>query len=273
MTETGKTPGGVFASRIHICFNKIDQESTYSGGNGNGFCRLAAVIAHEFAHSIGMQRRIGHDLSDRVDEVRMFGRFVRDMCIQDGLERDMTPFTARAPSPPSPTAGINLFSKKNLANRVRNFSPTESADDLRDFGRNNSVSSIEVLSGSWELCDKRSFRGWCLEVTSGQTLNKRHLKSRHMNNKISSLRPISLPRTSGITIYSDRGRRGRSAHLGDPIRDLSQMGLNNKARSLRLDGGTWSICKEKDYGKCTVVSGDVDDLRTIGYNRNISSIK
>lgn len=261
---TGRS-SGVFSSRIHICFNKIDAESS---GN-RGFCRLAEVVAHEFAHSIGMQRRIGHG-KDGLDEVRMFGRFVRDMCAQDRLDRDLTPFTSQAPSPPSPTTGVSVFSK-DFANRVRNF--TSPANDLREVGRNNSISSIRVLTGSWELCDRRDFLGWCLEVSADTALDKKRLKALKMNDKISSLRPISLPRTDGITIYSDRRMRGRSAHFESSIRDLSQVKLANKAKSLSLDGGTWSVCKKKDYRKCTLVSGNVEDLRTIGYNKKIRSIR
>ena len=275
---TGRTPGGVFTSRIHICFDKIDQESTYSGGTRQGFCRLAGVIAHEYGHSIGMQRRPGHDSGD-LDEVRMFGRFVRDMCVQDALERDLTPFEARAASPPSPTNGIILFPKSDPpeepgeAGRGRHFPPGSSSTDLRQIGRNNSTTSIQVLSGTWEVCNERNYRGWCLELNGAQSVTKRQLQNFGMNNQISSIRSINLPRTTGITLYRERGRTGPSAHFDASTRDLSQWNINNKARSLHVIAGNWRVCKNKDFENCARVRDSVLDLREMGFNRNISSLE
>ncbi len=263
--------GGVMTHRIHICFRKFLSES-------NSFCALLEILAHEYAHSIGMPRQlIGHNTSDALDAPRMFGRFVRDLCVQDNMDRQLLPLPdpPAVPAPNNATQGITLFSQTSLRNRGRNFTSGSQdlmrfGPDLREIGRDDSTSSLQVLSSNWEVCERRDFLGWCLVVQAGQVINR--LSDFSINNEISSLREITTPRT-GLTLFKDRERQGLSRNFTDENRDLTQMNLNDQASSLAVHTGTWEVCRKKDFQDCVMVNANEDDLRTRGIDNRITSLR
>lgn len=169
-----------------------------------------------------------------------------------------------------PRQGITLFPEEDRGGRARNF--TAADNDLRSIELDDSASSLQVLSGTWEVCQRRDFLGWCLLVSATTPPSPINLRSFDLNNEISSLRPVTTPR-SGITLFRDRGRRGLSHNFTEADRDLSQMRLNDKASSLEVHTGSWDVCRRKDFEDCVVVSTSVDDLRTIGLNDRITSLR
>jgi Beta/Gamma crystallin len=79
----------------------------------------------------------------------------------------------------------------------------------------------------------------------------------------------------GVTIFTDRNFRGRSATLREDTPDLRTIGLNDVASSLRVGPDEqWEVCEHANYeGRCVVVSGSESDLRRSGWNKMISSAR
>lgn len=51
----------------------------------------------------------------------------------------------------------------------------------------------------------------------------------------------------GITLFADSGYRGDSRVISDNIADLKTQGFNDKTSSIQVSGGTWELCTDKDY--------------------------
>jgi hypothetical protein len=158
--------------------------------------------------------------------------------------------------------------------------------DLSRLRFNDRISSISILSGVWEVCTDANFRGKCATLDTSMP----RLNDLRLNDNISSIRPVGFGR--GDTRYDDRargGKRGRSADVvlfsnadlgGDPFElnrdmaDLSDYRFNDKASSILVRRGTWLACEHANYrGRCEVISRGSGDLRPIGLNDNISSIR
>jgi len=158
--------------------------------------------------------------------------------------------------------------------------------DLARIRFNDRISSISIRSGVWEVCTDANFRGKCATIdTSVSRLNDLRL-----NDNISSIRPAGYGRND--VGYDDRrrdGHRGRKADVvlfsqadlrGDPfelkgdVADLSDYRFNDKASSILVTRGTWLACEHANYrGRCEVISRGSGDLRPVGLNNNISSIR
>lgn len=99
--------------------------------------------------------------------------------------------------PPRGEAGeIRLYTDDNFKGRVVVLRDT--TDDLSRVNFNDTVSSIQVDAGSWEVCKDADFKGDCKTLERG---DYRSLPG--MNDKISSVREIGGGQGSG----SSGGRR------------------------------------------------------------------
>jgi len=72
--------------------------------------------------------------------------------------------------------------------RGRSFTANRAIENLDNFGFNDRASSAIVERGQWEVCEHAFFEGRCLTLRRGQYPS---LGSMGMNNRISSVRPIS----------------------------------------------------------------------------------
>ncbi len=186
-----------------------------------------------------------------------------------------------ASAPGAAAAGIRVC--ENSRYRQPCVELRHGVNDLRDWGISNRISSFSIDSGAWLMCTERDFRGRC-EVFSGSVDN---LKGSPFQDAISSLRPVREGgggnwggwggsnewQRIGIAVYTDRNFRGRSWVFSDDVRDLGRLGLNNQISSVRILGGRWRICRERDLRGCIELTGDVPNLRNIGFNDQISSIE
>jgi hypothetical protein len=79
----------------------------------------------------------------------------------------------------------------------------------------------------------------------------------------------------GITVYTDPDFRGESATFRTDTPDLRGYGMNDKVSSIELPNGeAWEICQDVNYGnRCQVVSGSISNLRDMGWNDRISSLR
>jgi hypothetical protein len=253
--------GGLITDIIHICYEKME-DLHYA------FCDLAGVVAHEYGHMIGMPRALfgGHNDGD-IDATRMFGWFVKDLCRQDNLDRSLDDFaTPLLPNPHVPTSGILLFPDPDFQGRGRHF--TTEFLDLRHIGRNDAVSSLQVLSGVWELCEHQEFRGWCHVFSHDEP----RLADLRVNDAVSSLRPITLLR-QGMTVFQHPTFEGGSQNFTAAIADLSEVGINDAISSLQIHAGRWEVCEDPHFRRCVFVEGDAPDLKPLGLNDEISSVR
>jgi hypothetical protein len=81
----------------------------------------------------------------------------------------------------------------------RSLRGTDVVPNLRDSGFNDAVSSIKVLTGTWELCVDADFRGKCVVLEPGQY---RSLREWRLNDRVTSLRRVRDGQGGGDGAYS-----------------------------------------------------------------------
>jgi hypothetical protein len=79
----------------------------------------------------------------------------------------------------------------------------------------------------------------------------------------------------GITVFTDRNFRGKSATFQEDVPDLARYGLNDRISSLRVaPGEQWEVCEHSNYqGRCVVFSGDEPRLTDSSWGDVISSLR
>jgi hypothetical protein len=74
-------------------------------------------------------------------------------------------------------------------------------------------------------------------------------------------------------LYEQPGFRGRSVTVTRESSNLTDLGFNDRARSIRIRG-TWQLCSDwKFSGQCVSVQGDQDDLSRLGLPGNLTSLR
>jgi hypothetical protein len=152
---------------------------------------------------------------------------------------------------------------------------------VADFARvrfNDRISSISIHSGVWEVCTHANFRGKCATIDASIS----RLGDLRLNDSISSIRPVGHGRarrgqrsgSADVVLFSGEDLRGEAFEPGGAIANLSDYRFNDKASSILVTRGTWLACEHANYrGRCEVISRGSGDLRPIGLNNNISSIR
>jgi len=184
---------------------------------------------------------------------------------------------------PRTNTGIILYDQNGFSGEAVQIDGA--VPSLSDARFNDKTSSIEVLSGRWEVCTNGNFGGRC-EIISNDSLELRGIG---LNNNISSVRPVGFrggradgprgggfsgARDGGIILFRDGDFRGERRAFDDGIRNLSQAGFNDRASSIEVTRGRWLICEHSDFrGRCEIINGSVRNLRDFGLNNNISSLR
>ncbi len=248
---------GAINGRIHICYEKAKEQ-------GYSFCDLVRLIAHDYGYMIDMPKGGNY----RKDAAEMFGFFAGDLCRQDGIDRPLAAFsTPLSPRPKAPTSGVVLYPHANFEGRGRNF--TGALPDLRNIGRDNSFASLRVLSGTWEACEDRDFGGW-RHLFSGDWDNLGRI---YFNEEISSLRPVTLPR-SGITIFKLDNFEGGSRNFTSATADLKAVGIN-QVYSFQIHSGRWEVCRDAYFVNCRTFDSNINHLGVAGFSSTgrVSSLR
>jgi len=172
--------------------------------------------------------------------------------------------------------GVTVYADPNFSGQ--NVSFRNDMPNLGSAGWNDKISSIRIPSGeTWEMCQDVDYRNHC-QVLSGDVVD---LRGMGWNDRISSLRRVDRVRQwggtfdtrIGITVYADPNFKGQSASFGDDTPNVDR--LNDKISSIRIPNGeAWEVCQDTDYrNHCQVLSDDVADLRSMGWNDRISSLR
>ncbi len=171
-----------------------------------------------------------------------------------------------------PRTGVYLFRDKEFEGGGKHFTGS-GPFDLKANGLHQKISSIRAFGGLWEGCERDGFAGWC-HTFSGE---KPDLKTVGANNAIRSFRKQVGRRFDGLTLHREVGLRGGGRYLpaGSTYPDLSRNDLrvHNAASSLVVLGGEWEVCKKKNFRDCKRVRGVVRDLKSIGMNNKIMSVR
>ena len=151
--------------------------------------------------------------------------------------------------------------------------------NLSDVGFNDRAQSMIIRDGSWQVCENPDFGGACQTYGPGRYPNLGVLAGR-----ISSIRsavggPVPVPASGGwgtgsrASLYEGPNLSGRSFVIdSEVVANLTNTGFNDRAASLRIEGGYWIFCSDANFGgEClTFGPGDYPTLPW-GLNYKISS--
>ena len=74
------------------------------------------------------------------------------------------------------------------------------------------------------------------------------------------------------TLYEHHGYSGRSVTISGGSGALER-GWNDRTSAVRITGGTWELCRHYGYVDCRMIAQDISDLRSIGFNDALSSLR
>jgi hypothetical protein len=154
-------------------------------------------------------------------------------------------------------AELTLFGRPDF--QGRRFRANDSVVNLGRTDFNDRASSVIVRDGVWQLCDDAYFRGNCVTLEPGRYSSLRQIG---LNNRVSSARELtdwgpppgagrgdgSWGRGARAVLYSNPGFHGaRYVIEGNYLRNLGNTGFNDRAQSLRVEGGYWLFCSDADF--------------------------
>ena len=190
-------------------------------------------------------------------------------------------FTAGMIAAGAAFADVTFYERENFGGRDMNVSQTVSNFDGTRF--NDRARSAIVNDGQWEVCVDANFSGGCQVLGPG-----RYPDLGGLGGRVSSARPVATATLSNrgehrsraggggsarATLYEGRNLTGRSFSPGaGAMVNLDGTGFNDRASSLRVDGGYWVFCSDANFGgECrTFGPGDYASLPP-GLNNMISS--
>lgn len=169
------------------------------------------------------------------------------------------------------TGSITLYTETGFSGESVQL--TSPVSNLADIGYDQTVSSVEIEAGFWEVCEQAAFRGSC-HVLDADMFS---MAIWNFENVMASVRPISfegLDSRDGITLFSQTDFRGKSLTLAGPVNDLQDRLFDNEARSALVHAGEWELCTGDDFdGRCETTYDSVPDLRLINLGDRISSVQ
>ena len=173
--------------------------------------------------------------------------------------------------------GLTVFTEANFGGRSATF--REDVPNLADSGLNDRIVSLRAPRGEyWEVCEHSRYRGRCV-VVSGEEPD---LSRNGWSNTISSIRRVQRGDAGvdgeedrgGLVLFARPGFTGERRRVLRAIPDLSELGFDDRAISLRVGRGeSWDVCTETRYRDCQRVDEDVRDLREIDLRGRISSVR
>jgi hypothetical protein len=176
--------------------------------------------------------------------------------------------------------GITVYADPDF--RGQSMTIRDDTPDLRGYGLNDKISSIEVPNGeSWEMCQDINYGNRC-QVISGSVSD---LRGMGWSDRISSLRRVGNgfgnrtgngignprynngnSRSESLLFYNQTGFRGSSTVVTSNSSDLR---FARRPGSVEVRGGTWELCDQS--GRCATVRQNVSNLSQIGLGNNLRS--
>lgn len=169
-------------------------------------------------------------------------------------------------------AEIMLFREPAFAGAYQRVSGE--VTNLSNLRLNDRVSSFRIVAGAWEVCEHADFGGDCQVFDEDQP----DLGPIGWGDRISSLRPVQREperrRRAAVAAFEHAYFGGETRAFDRPVPDLSRFGWSGRISSLKVIEGRWEACDEPDFhGRCTVFDSDQENLRFIGFNDSIASLR
>ncbi len=145
------------------------------------------------------------------------------------------------------------------------------------LGINDRAASAIVYEGTWQLCQHADYAGACITLEPG-----RYADLGRMTRQTSSARVVAGGAAAGgaaaggpasggghgrrqarAILYEGQNLSGRSLVIeGQVIQNLAIIGFNDRAASMRVEGGYWIFCSDANFmGDCrTFGPGDYATL-------------
>lgn len=179
-------------------------------------------------------------------------------------------------------AQVTVYSDANFSGRSITLNNTTST--LAPQGFNDVASSVVVHRGEWEVCRDADFGGGCVVLRPG---SYRNLDEFGLNDRLSSIRLVSgvTPGQGAwrpdrrpnhrIVLYEHDRFQGSALTIGGDAADLAQAGFNDRASSVIVEGGRWSLCRDANFGGSCVElrPGRYENLAAMGINDAVSSVR
>ena len=195
----------------------------------------------------GEYRNLQPSLSDTISSVREVGG----------------PPPGRPPSPPIAGGGgaprIELWERREFGGR--SITLTSAAPDFERIGFNDRADAAVVYGGVWRLCEHAGLGGQCQEYGPG-----RYNDLGYLGGKVSSAAIVGgyggggggggggwvPPGRPRAILYELDGFGGRNFVIeGDVVANLDRTGFNDRASSIRIEGGYWMFCSDAGFqGTC-----------------------
>ena len=168
--------------------------------------------------------------------------------------------------------------------RGRSFATQRQIGDFGRYGFNDRASSVEVVSGRWEVCESIRFTGRCMVLRPGRYPS---LAAMGLNDRVSSARSLNRnariddqryaqPVVQGqVTFYEREGFGGQSFTSDRQVENFQRQNFNDRASSVEVHTGQWEVCDDSAFrGRCYVLRpGQYPSLNSMGLNDRISSAR
>jgi len=83
----------------------------------------------------------------------------------------------------------------------------------------------------------------------------------------------TLPAEADIRVWTEKDQQGDLRHIRQAVRDLKRLDFDDAISSLQADE-PWLVCSEPLFrGDCLEVEGNVSNLRLLGMNNRITSLR
>ena len=171
-------------------------------------------------------------------------------------------------------ARIELWERREFGGR--SITLTTGVADFERIGFNDRADAAVVYGGVWRLCEHAEQRGQCREFGPG-----RYNDLGYLGGKVSSAATVAVGHPgpwipSGrprAVLYEGQGFAGRSFEIeGNVVANLDQTGFNDRASSIRVEGGYWLFCTDAYFeGTCRTFGPGEYGTLPWEINRKISS--
>ena len=176
--------------------------------------------------------------------------------------------------------GMVVFANPDF--RGRSAAVRGDMPDLRPLGMNDQITSLQIPNGqTWEICTDIEYQGGC-QTVSGSVADLRDVG---WNDRISSMRRVGRAyrgrrygndgaigtsgnyNQDGLVFFNQPNFRGASTFVA-----TGSAGNVARTGSVQVrGGGVWQVCDNQ--GDCARIDRDVNDLRSLGLNGRITSVR
>lgn len=190
------------------------------------------------------------DMNDRVRSLRELGN-------------RPNPGQPTYPSHGDRSSGITLYEHGNYGGRAVSLNGAVSS--LESIGMNDTVSSLIVRGGTWELCVHANYQPPCRQFGPGDHGSV----GEQFNDQFSSARPVksvagnpgapSYPSAppaqstanADVVIFAGQNFTGGSRTLSGRMDSFDTIGFNDVVSSIIVNRGTWQFCTDANFrGNC-----------------------